>query len=76
MVNPAVKKAILDDLERLGAEKQQQAQTLVHGLLGTPPPGTPGRDLLRFAGSLDEKSAQEILKAIEEGCERVDPDGW
>lgn len=75
MVNLAVKKSILQDLEQLPAEKQRRAQDLVHGLLGTPP-GTPGKELLRFAGLVDEESAQEMLEAIEEGCERIDPHGW
>lgn len=38
------------------------------------PRGVPGRDLLRFAGTIDAKSAREMEEAIEEGCERIDPD--
>ena len=38
--------------------------------------GATGKSLLRFAGVLDRESAQEMRQAIEEGCERVDPDEW
>jgi hypothetical protein len=40
------------------------------------PRGTPGRDLVKFAGTISPEDGEEMLKAIEEGCERVDLDGW
>jgi hypothetical protein len=58
VVLPAVKEQILADLERLSPEQQKQAAELVHGLV-SPPRGTAGRDLLRFAGTLDDESARE-----------------
>ena len=36
--------------------------------------GTPGRDLLPFAGTMDDESARQMTEAIDEGCERVDLD--
>lgn len=38
--------------------------------------GTPGRDLLRFAGRIDTDSAAEMMQAIEEDCNKVDPGAW
>lgn len=40
---------------------------------GTPAPlsGT-GKGILAFAGALPERDAEEMLAAIEEGCEQVD----
>jgi hypothetical protein len=43
---------------------------------GTPPNGTPGIELLRFAGTLSDEDAQAMKRAIEEDCEQVDPDAW
>jgi hypothetical protein len=40
------------------------------------PRGASADDLLRVAGTLDDKSAREMMQAIEEGCERVDFDEW
>lgn len=74
MTTPAVKKQILEDLDRLSPELQQRAADLVHGLVETTPRGTPGRELLRFSGTLDDESARQMSEAIEEGCERVDLD--
>ena len=38
--------------------------------------GTPGAALVRFAGTLPAEQADEMLRAIESGCERIDPHGW
>jgi hypothetical protein len=76
VVLPAIKDQILSDLDRLAPEQQRRAAELVHGLVSTVPRGASGRDLLRFAGTLDDESAREMIEAIEEGCERVDLDEW
>jgi hypothetical protein len=49
---------------------------MVHTLVSPLPKGTPGRELLRFVGTIDRESAQQMKEAIEEGCERVDPRDW
>lgn len=38
--------------------------------------GTPGRDLLRFAGSISPEDGAEMRRTIEEGRGQVDPDDW
>ena len=76
MVLPAIKQQILSDLNQLPPEKQRRAAELVHSLVLPVVEGTPGHDLMRFAGILDDQSAQEMIEAIEEGCERVDLDEW
>ncbi|MCX7926006.1 MAG: hypothetical protein N2554_09380 [Fimbriimonadales bacterium] len=40
------------------------------------PRGTPGYKLAELAGSLSDEAAEEMLTAIEEGCEQVDPSQW
>jgi hypothetical protein len=76
MVLPVIKKQILDDLDQLSPEMQKRAADLVHRLISPLPQGASGRDLLRFAGTLDDASAREMIEAIEQGCERVDLDAW
>lgn len=78
MAPSSIKQQILDDLDRLPPELQRRALELVHGLAVSisRPPGTPGKDLLRFAGILDEEAARRMERRIEEGCERVDLDAW
>jgi len=76
MVEATVKEQILSDLERLSPEMQARAAQLVHGLIEAAPKGIPGRDLLRFAGAIDAESIREMEEAIEDGCERIDPEAW
>jgi hypothetical protein len=76
LVQPAIKEQILKDLDQLSPEQQRRAAELVHDLISSLPTGTSGRDLLRFAGTMDSESVSEMMKAIEEGCERVDLDEW
>ncbi len=76
MVLPDVKDRIMRDLDRLSPEQQKRAAELVGGLVSSLPQGASVDDLLKVAGTLDEESAREMMQAIEEGCERVDPDEW
>ena len=38
--------------------------------------GTPGKELLKFVGSIPHEDLEAMKAAIEEGCGQVDPDGW
>ena len=76
MVLPAVKEQILSDLDQLSPDLQRRAADFVHSLVSPGLKGTPGRDLLRFVGTLDDESARQMMEAIEEECERVDLDEW
>ena len=67
---------ITEQIEHLPSEFQRRVLDFVEALAKSRPRGEPGANLLRFAGSLDPQSAQEMRAAIEEGCERVDPDEW
>lgn len=40
------------------------------------PRGVPGASLLAFAGSLSADEAAEMMRDIDEGSGKVDPDGW
>lgn len=56
VVQPAVKKRILADLDRLSPEQQRRAADLVHGLVSSIPTGASVNDLLKVAGTLDDES--------------------
>lgn len=38
-----------------------------------PKKGTPGKEFLRFAGTIPPDDCRRMEEAIEAGCERVDP---
>ena len=75
MVNPAVKKEVLSALSRLSEEKQREVVKFAKSLKKKSP-GISGKELLKFAGCLPEDVCDRMEKAIEEGCERIDFDGW
>jgi hypothetical protein len=69
-------KEIQERLAALTPEEQDRVLDYVRELSGEPRRGEPGRNLLRFAGIWTEEEADEISRAIEDGCEKVNPDGW
>jgi hypothetical protein len=40
------------------------------------PPGIPGEDLIKFAGSISAEDAEELTQIIENGCEKIDENEW
>lgn len=76
MVTPQLKDDILDRLGRLPPDLQRRVVDFADALAASEPRGVPGSKLLRFAGTIDKDSLREMAEAIEEGCERIDPDGW
>ena len=68
--------AIIEQIAELTPEEQQRVLQATQRLVGKLPPGTPGRDLLRFAGTISKEDAEEMRQAIEEGCERIEPGEW
>jgi len=71
-----LEREIQDRLPALTPHQQRHVLNHVRTLLGEPVVGTPGHELLRFAGIWTEEEADEIKRTIEEHCERVDPNGW
>ncbi len=75
MISPSIRDEVLRELERLGAADQERVRDFLRALGSADPRGTPGAELTRFAGALPEESINEMMVAIEEGCERID-DEW
>jgi len=81
MIDIEVQTQLIAQLDKLPLPKQQRVLEYARSL-GEPVRGTPGKDFLALSGILDPVSAQEMMQAIEEGCEQVellsglsDPDG-
>jgi hypothetical protein len=75
MISPSMRDEVLRGLEKLDAADQKRVVEFVRALGSAEPRGTPGSDLTRFAGILSEGSVDEMMAAIEDGCERID-DEW
>ena len=76
MASASVRKEILDELNRLGTEQQRRVLDFARALVTPQPRGVPGKALLSFAGAISPDDARAMAQAIEEGCEKVNPDEW
>ncbi len=76
MTEMKVRNELLKQLDQLPPAKQNEVLSFARSLAESLPKGVPGDQLLRFAGTMTHEEAQEFLKAIEEDCERIDPDEW
>jgi hypothetical protein len=68
-LDPSDKRRVLDfstELAARGPAKERMAR----------PVGDTGGALLAFAGTIPEDDLEEIRRAVEEDCERVDEEGW
>jgi len=66
-----VRDQIVEQVDRLNDPQQRQLLEFARRLAA--PAAVPGRDLLRFSGSIDAGDLEAMQKAIEDGCERVNP---
>ena len=69
-----LKDEIIQEVGRLDAPQQRKVLDFARGL--STPDGAPGRKLLKFAGTIKQRDLDAISEAIQEGCEKVEPNGW
>ena len=75
MDTPVIER-VIEQLKVLPHELQWRVLEFTRALALSTPHGVPGRHLLRFAGAVSPEDAQLMRAAIEQGCERVDPNEW
>ena len=71
-----IRDEIVARVDKLSLEMQEQVLRFVASLPAPALRGESGAALRRFSGFLDPVSAQEMTRAIEEECERVDASWW
>jgi len=76
MANASIKSEIVEQLDALPYELQQRVLDFARALALAVPKGVPGKQLLRFAGAIQEDDLQAMAQAIEAGCERINLDEW
>ena len=79
MATPSIKEQLLSEIDKLSPEQQKKVLEFTYKLRSSSlPPGIPGEVLLERAREInfDPEDLAEIAAAIEEGCERIDWDGW
>ncbi len=77
MTTTSVKEQIVRQLDKLTSE-QQEALLDYARRLQTMPAGTPGSVLLEHMKDFvfEPGEVDEMMRAIEESCERINPDEW
>ena len=76
MPNPSIENEIMSQLGKLPLEKQQRVLHFARALATDQPLGIPGKDLLRFAGTIETSDLQVMAQVIEEDCEKVNLNEW
>lgn len=76
VINPNIKKQLMNDLDKLPIYLQKKVQDFAHALPLSQPTGVSGKEVVKLAGSISKKDAQKILKVVEEDCGKVDLDEW
>ena len=73
----SVKEQIVQQIDELSPEQQQELLNYARRLQ-TMPAGTPGEVLLQHSRDFNFEPGEvdEMMQAIEEGCERIDWDEW
>jgi len=69
-----LKDEIIEQVDHLDPPKQRKVLDFARHLAS--PAGTPGRNLLRYAGSIEPADLESMAQAIQEGCEKIKPNAW
>jgi hypothetical protein len=67
---------VIEQLKVMPQHLQWQVLEFVRSLVKAEVRGTPGSQLLRFAGSIPSDDLQLMREAIEQDCEQIDVDEW
>ena len=78
MAESLIRQQIIHQLDQLTPAQQQQLLDFAIHIQGSLPPGIPGEDLIALARQIDfpADDLAEIMRAVNEDCERIDADGW
>lgn len=75
MDTPIIEK-VIENLRDLPHELQCRVLEYTRALAGPIPHGVPGKELLRFAGTISPDDIRLMREVIEQGCEQVDTNEW
>jgi hypothetical protein len=68
---------LIHEIDHLGAAEQLRLLEIVRGLKSAKlPKGTKWDDIQEFAGTISAADADEMRRAIEEGCEKIEIESW
>lgn len=76
MVETALEQQLIEQIRQMDARQQQQILDFARSL--TRPRGLSGEEMIALAREVafPPDDLADMMQAIEEGCERIDLDGW
>jgi len=75
-MNASIIDEVVEQLKVMPQNLQWQVLEFARRLVKPEIKGTPGNQLLRFAGSIPSDDLQLMREAIAQDCEQVDMDEW
>ncbi len=72
-MDSSIKDDLITHVENLSTDHQRRVLDFAKSLA---PEGVEGKSLLRFEGIIPADDLEQMSKAIEEGCEKVDIGEW
>jgi hypothetical protein len=75
-MNVSIIDEVIEQLRTMPQDLQWQVLVFARTLVKAQNQGTPGQQLLRFAGSIPVDDLQLMREAIEQDCEQVDLNEW
>lgn len=76
MTSPSLERLIIDQLHKLDDGQQKEVLRYARSLTELQTTGRPGKDLLRFAGTIDKDELRIMATAIQADCEHIEADAW
>lgn len=71
-----IEKELHEQLGRMGLDQKRRILEFARALARSAVPGTVGRDITRFAGTIPAENLDAIEAEVEKGCEQVNPNEW
>ena len=75
-VNPVIENELHQQLNRMDVDGQQRVLNFARALAAKDAHGLPGKSLVHLSGVIERSDLALIERAIEAGCEQVNPDEW
>ena len=75
-MDTSIANKVFEELKILPQDLQKRVLEYTHALGQLVPHGTPGRNFLRFAGTIPPDDLELMRQEIEQSCERVDINAW
>lgn len=73
-MSQTIREQIIEQVDLLDDHRRKQVLEFTRRLAA--PSGTAGRTLMDFVGSIDPADLDAMASAVQEGCEKVDPNAW